>query len=148
MGYFGGGVRFDNCFGVLSCSWTTFISFVSFNSDIWFGSISGSFLIFWGPNGLFLGLWKGSKTVLGSTHVVEQLSFSVLPSILTFDFDLILVFFLLFGALIGYFVVEVGIKNCFEVSLYSWTTFIFLVSSNSDIWFWLNFGAIFEFLGP
>ena len=47
-----------------------------------------------GPNGLFLGLWKGSKTVLGSTHVVEQLSFSMLPSILTFDFDSILVPFL------------------------------------------------------
>ena len=41
-------------------------------------------------NFLFLGLWTGSKTVLGSTHVVEQLSFSMLPSILTFDFDLIL----------------------------------------------------------
>ena len=32
----------------------------------------------------------GSKTVFGSTHVVEQLSFSMLPSILTFDFDSIL----------------------------------------------------------
>ena len=35
--------------------------------------------------GLFLGLGKGSKTVLRSTHVFEQLSFSMLPSILTFD---------------------------------------------------------------
>ena len=40
--------------------------------------------------GYFLGLGKGSKIVLRSTHVVEQLSFSMLPSILTFDFDLIL----------------------------------------------------------
>ena len=32
----------------------------------------------------------GSKIVLGSTHVVEQLLFSIVPSILTFDFDLIL----------------------------------------------------------
>ena len=31
-----------------------------------------------------------STTVLGSTHVVEQLSFSMFSSILTFDFDLIL----------------------------------------------------------
>ena len=29
--------------------------------------------------GLFLGLGKGSDIVLGSTHVVEQLSFSMLP---------------------------------------------------------------------
>ena len=50
----------------------------------------GSFLTFWGPNGLFLGLWRGSKTVLGSTHVVEQLSFSLFLSILTFDFYVIL----------------------------------------------------------
>ena len=34
-------------------------------------------------------LEKGSKTVLGSTHVVEQLSFCMLPSILVFDFYLI-----------------------------------------------------------
>ena len=37
-------------------------------------------------------------TVLGSTHVVEQLSFSMLASILTFDFDLIWeVFFTFWG---------------------------------------------------
>ena len=50
----------------------------------------GSFLPFWGPNGLFFGLGLGSASVLGSTHVVEQLSFSLFLSILTFDFDLIL----------------------------------------------------------
>ena len=44
--------------------------------------------------GFFLGLEKGSKIVLGSTHVVEQLSFSMFPSIRTFDFDLILGSFL------------------------------------------------------
>ena len=43
-----------------------------------------------GPNWLFLGLGKGSKTVLGSTHVVEQLSFCMFPSILIFYFYLIL----------------------------------------------------------
>ena len=32
----------------------------------------------------------GWKTVLGSTHVVKQLLFSIFPSSLTFDFDLIL----------------------------------------------------------
>ena len=45
---------------------------------------------------LRLWLGKGSKTVLGVTHVVEQLSFSMFPSILTFDFDLILLSFLTF----------------------------------------------------
>ena len=39
---------------------------------------------------LRLGLGKCLKTVLGYTHVVEQLSFSMFPSILTFDFVLIL----------------------------------------------------------
>ena len=37
-----------------------------------------------------------SKNVLGSTHIVEQLSFSTFPSILTFDFDLTLGSFLTF----------------------------------------------------
>ena len=67
-------------------SFSMFLSILTIDFDL----ISGSFLTFWCPNGLFLGLWKGSKTVLGSTHVVKQLSFSMLPSILTFDFDLIL----------------------------------------------------------
>ena len=51
---------------------------------------------FWGPNGLFLGLWKGLNTVLGSTHVVEELSFFMFSSILIFDFYLILGSFLTF----------------------------------------------------
>ena len=45
---------------------------------------------------LRLGMEKGSKTVLGVTHVVEQLSISMFPSILTFDFDLILLSFFTF----------------------------------------------------
>ena len=45
---------------------------------------------FWGPNGLFLGSGFSSNIVLGSTHVVEQLSFSWFLSILTYDFDSIL----------------------------------------------------------
>ena len=62
---------------------SSFFSIVTFYFDL----ILGSFLTFWGPNGLFLGLGKGPKTVLGSTPVVEQLSFSIFLSILTFDFD-------------------------------------------------------------
>ena len=49
-----------------------------------------SFWTLWGPNGLLLGSVQSSKTVFGSTHVDEQLSFSLFLSILTFTFDLIL----------------------------------------------------------
>ena len=50
-------------------------------------SILGSFLTFEGPDGLFLGWGKDSKNILWSTHVVEQLSFSMFPPNLTFGFD-------------------------------------------------------------
>ena len=40
--------------------------------------------------GYFGGQGGVKKTVLGSTHDVEQILFSVVPSILTFDFDLVL----------------------------------------------------------
>ena len=63
-----------------------FPSILRFDFDL----ILGSFLTFWGPNGLFLGLGKGSNTVLGSTNVVQQLSFSIFLSILICDFYLIL----------------------------------------------------------
>ena len=46
-----------------------------------------------GPNGLFSELGLGSKTVLGSTYVVEQLLFSMFTLIMTFEFDLILELF-------------------------------------------------------
>ena len=39
--------------------------------------------------GYFLGLELGSKTVLGSTHVVEQILFYICSAIMTFDFDLV-----------------------------------------------------------
>ena len=67
---------------------------MTFKFDLVFGVI----LTFWGPNGLFLGLEKGSKTCFWSTHMDKQLLFSRLPSILTFDVDLILGSFLAFGA--------------------------------------------------
>ena len=44
-----------------------------------FDLILGLFLTFLGPNDLFLGSIWGSKTVLGSTYVVEQFSFSMIP---------------------------------------------------------------------
>ena len=44
-----------------------------------FDLILGLFFTFLNPNGIFLGSMLGSKTVFGSTHVVEQLSFSMTP---------------------------------------------------------------------
>ena len=58
---------------------------------------------FWDPNGLFFGLRKGSKTVLGPTHVVEQLSFSMIFLIMTFGVDIILGSFLIFLGPNGFF---------------------------------------------
>ena len=56
-------------------SFSLFLLILTFDFDL----ILGSFVTFLGPYGLFFGLEKSSKTVLGFTHVVEQLSFSMLP---------------------------------------------------------------------
>ena len=53
--------------------------------------------------GLFLRVGYGSTTVLGSTLVVEQLSFSMFSSILIYDFYLILGSFLTFWVPNGLF---------------------------------------------
>ena len=50
-----------------------------------------------------MGWFGGQTTVLGSIHVVEQLSFSMFLSILTFDFDLILGSFFTFWGPNGLF---------------------------------------------
>ena len=53
--------------------------------------------------GYFWGRGMVQKNVLGSPHVVEQLLFSLVPSILTFEFELILVSFLNFWGPNGLF---------------------------------------------
>ena len=53
-------------------------------------------MAFWSKEiGYFEG-WSQVQIVLGSTHIVLQLLFSLLPSILMFDFDLIFGLFLTF----------------------------------------------------
>ena len=60
------------------------------------------FFSFWGHFKTFSAIWAilrfvlSSKTVLGSTHIVEQQSFSMLAAILAFEFYLILGLFLTF----------------------------------------------------
>ena len=78
-----------------------------------------------------------------STNEVEQLLFSIVPSILTLFWG----HFWLFGAIIGYFWSPVGFKNIFWVHSCSWTTFIFYSSFNSDFKIWLNFRFIFLLFG-
>ena len=56
-------------------------------------------VVIFGFFGQKIGYFKGCDQVhniLGSTHIVQQLLFSLFPSILTFDFDLILGSFLTF----------------------------------------------------
>ena len=60
-----------------------------------------------------MGLGKGLITVLGSTHVVDKLSFSMIPSILTLiglNFGVIFDFL---GPQWAIFEVGVGFKNIF-----------------------------------
>ena len=89
-----------------------FFSILTFYFDL----ILGSFLNFWGPNGLFLGFGKGSKNVLGSTHIIEELLFCMLPSFLIFDFYLIFGSILTFwGPFELFFGLWVAFDNCFGV---------------------------------
>ena len=71
---------------VKQLSFSVFLSILTFDFDL----ILGSFLTFWGSNGLFSGSGWGSKTISRSIHVVEPLLFSIVPSIQTFFFGFIL----------------------------------------------------------
>ena len=97
-----------------------FLSILTFDFDLFLEL----FFTFWCLNGLFMGLGYSSTTVLGPTHVVDQLSFFMFPSILTFDFYLILGSFFTFWGPNG---LSFGVYSC------SCTTFIFYVSFNSDL---------------
>ena len=79
IGYFEGGGQVQIVLGsthiVQQLLLSLFPSSLTFDFDL----ILGLFWTFWGPNGLFLGSMWGSKTVLVSTHVVDKLSFSMIP---------------------------------------------------------------------
>ena len=71
---------------------------------------------------------------MGSTHVVEQLSFYMFPAILTFDFDLILWSFLIFWGPNGLVFGDLGgVRKLSWGLLMYLKTFIFYVSFNSDL---------------
>ena len=53
--------------------------------------------------GYFFWSGSGSITVLGSTHVVEQFSYSTIPPFMTFEFDTIFGSFLTFWGPNGLF---------------------------------------------
>ena len=80
-----------------------------------FDLILGRFFTLWGPNEFFLGPGLVSKTVLGFTHVVDQLLFSIVPSILTFDFKLFWGHFWLFLGPNELFLGRGWFQNCFVV---------------------------------
>ena len=90
MDYFFGRLNFQKLLLGVLIKLKTFIFCASFNFNFCFWVKSLSFWAFWGPNGLVLGVRVRFKTVLGSTHVVEQLLFSLLSPIVNFDFHLIL----------------------------------------------------------
>ena len=62
------------------------------------------FLAFWGKKIGYFDDWGQVLIVFGSTHIKKQLLFSLFPSILTFDFDLILGLFFTFSGPNGLFV--------------------------------------------
>ena len=123
-----------------------FLSILTFTFDL----TLGSFLTFWGPNGLFLGLRKGLNTVSGSTHVVEKLSFSMFFfSILTFDFESILGSFLSFWGPVELFLGSGKGSNTVLGSTHVVEQLSFSMLSSFLIFdFYLILGSLFSFWGP
>ena len=86
---------------------------------------------------------------MGSSHVVEQLSFSLFLSILTFDFGLILGSFFTFLGPNGLFLgLEKDSKNVFgSTHVVEQLSFCMLLSL-LIFDFYLILGSFFTFLGP
>ena len=72
---------------------------------------------FLGPYWAIFAVGVVFKNALGSTNVVKQLLFTMIPSFLTFEFDLLLGLFLTFWGPNGiFFWAWVWFKNCSWVS--------------------------------
>ena len=89
------------------------------------------------------------ENVFGSTHVIEQLLFSIVPSILTFDFELILGSFLTILGPNGLFL-ELGydsktvLRSTYIVEKLSFHMFSSILTFDFDS----ILGSFFYFLGP
>ena len=84
-------------------------------------------------------------TVLGFTHVVEELSFSMFPSILRFDFDLFLGSFFTFWGPHGLFL---GWGRVRQLIWALGSTHVVGQISFLTFDFDLIFGSFYTFLGP
>ena len=111
----------------------------------------GTILHFLGPSGQFLGLFPGSKTVLGPTYVDNQLWFWKYSYIILFFIRPLSNSFRPFGDFSwpfwAIFVVGVRFKNNFETPIYKQLTLVFekypyiFVLSSAKVW------SFFAFLG-
>ena len=112
----GVGVRFENCFGFYSCSWSTFILYVSVNSGIWFLLNWGHFCLFGALMGYFW-VGVGFENCFGfySCSWTTFICFASFNSNIWFwlNFEVI---FDVFGPYWAIFGVGVGFKNWFGVS--------------------------------
>ena len=89
------------------------------------------------------------KTVLRSTHVVEQFSFSMILSILTFKFDLILGTLWTFGGpnglFLGFWYCSITVLGSSHVvQQLSFSMFLSILTFHFD----LILGSLLTFLGP
>ena len=94
-----------------------------------------------------MGSGIGSNTLLESTHVDEELSFTLFLSILTFDFYLILGSFLTYWGPNRPFLGLGKDSNTLLGSSHVVEQLSCSMIPYSDIWYCLNFGDIFGFLG-
>ena len=86
---------------------------------------------------------------MGSTHVVKELSFTMFPSIQTFDFDLNLGLFLSFWGPNGLFLGLGKGPNIILGSTHAVEQFSFCMFSSILIFdFYLILGSFFTFWGP
>ena len=97
----------------------------------------------------YFGIGVGLQTDFGSTHVVEQLLFSINPSILTFDFDLILGLLLTSWGPYGLFLgskwgAKPVIGSTHVVKQLPFNLFLSILTFDFD----LILGVIFDFMGP
>ena len=104
---------------------------------------------FLGPNVLFLGSMQGSKTLFRVHSCSQQLSFSMIPLILIFEFDLILGSFLSFwgpnGLFLGLGQGSTTVFWCTHVlEQLSFSKFLSILTFDVDLIFrsFLLFGAL------
>ena len=133
MGYLWSGQGQNTIFGTPHIGYQISFSKYSSNQHFQYRSILGQFWAFWAVLGYFSGCGRVRNLFQSLNIQIENFQSFIIPIYYILMLTKFRVILGILGLYLGKFGVEVGSENCFGVSLYRPSTFVFSLTLNSFV---------------